>query len=181
MFEQGGGQRDAWMGGVRLAIRIRQFRQAALFCQDGVRPLLTQFEGAPVGLGLKQLSVGATLAGSFVNCGTRAPNGSFVNHQQLFGGVCKTRGLRTTSNVSFPLSSSSPLPGFSFGAGIYPAENTSVFLQGRGVLGEIRNVCLMQLLYEVDNTYFRLYLLLSALWPVLCIFNQQPDHFLWKG
>ena len=74
-----------------------------------MRPLLTQFEGAPVGLGLKQLSVGATLAGSFVNCGTRAPNGSFVNHQQLFGGVCKTRGLRPT-NVSFPLSSSSPLP-----------------------------------------------------------------------
>ena len=117
MFEQGGGQRDAWMGGVRLAIRIRQFRQAALFCQDGVRPLLTQFEGAPVGLGLKQLSVGATLAGSFVNCGTRAPNGSFVNHQQLFGGVCKTRGLRTT-NVSFPLSSSSPPPSLLWGGNL---------------------------------------------------------------
>ena len=97
------------MGGVSSLSELGSSGREPCFVRTGVRPLLTQFEGAPVGLGLKQLSVGATLAGSFVNCGTRAPNGSFVNHQQLFGGVCKTRGLRTT-NVSFPLSSSSPLP-----------------------------------------------------------------------
>ena len=34
---------------------------------------------------------------SFVLCGATAPNGSFVNHQQLFGSVCKTPGLRIRS------------------------------------------------------------------------------------
>ena len=34
---------------------------------------------------------------SFVLCGATAPNGSFVNHQQLFGSVCKTAGLRIRS------------------------------------------------------------------------------------
>ena len=33
----------------------------------------------------------------FVLCGATAPNGSFVNHQQLFGSVCKTAGLRIRS------------------------------------------------------------------------------------
>ena len=95
-----------------------------------MRPLLTQFEGAPVGLGLKQLSVGATLAGSFVNCSTMAPNGSFVNHQQLFGSVCKTAGLRIR-----PIFLNSFGPFLVSWPEIYPAENTSVSLKGEESCG----------------------------------------------
>ena len=67
-----------------------------------------------------------SLPSSFVLCGATAPNGSFVNHQQLFGSVCKTAGLRIR-----------PLFLASFGLfflvswpEIYPAENTSVSLKG---------------------------------------------------
>ena len=89
-----------------------------------MRPLLTQFESrkrAPGLGGLNSFRLVPRSPSSFVLCGAPAPNGSFVNHQQLFGSVCKTGGLRITALF--------------LGTNVPNSENTSVSLQGKESCG----------------------------------------------
>ena len=84
------------MGGVSSLSELGSSGREPCFVRTGVRPLLTQFEGSRA-WGLNSFRLVPRSPSSFVLCGAPAPNGSFVNHQQLFGSVCKTAGLRIRS------------------------------------------------------------------------------------
>ena len=122
-----------------------------------------------------------SLPSSFVLCGATAPNGSFVNHQQLFGSVCKTAGLRIRPPVlAFfgPFSLYWPFPGLKPTLQKIP----QCLSREKRVLGG-NPKCLFNVvaLWGGQHLSQAISFIVLPLWPVLCIFNQQPDHFLWKG
>ena len=123
------------MGGVSSLSELGSSGREPCFVRTGVRPLLTQFESrkrAPGLGGLNSFRLVPRSPSSFVLCGAPAPNGSFVNHQQLFGSVCKTGGLRITAlflGLFVPKFILQKIP--------------RCLSREKRVVGEIRNVCLM--------------------------------------